>query len=70
MKKEVSNEIKAKLNGKQKKALQVLSKKLDKKYTSDGLFNEFYNIALVVLPLCEIYVILVKARHYYSISVS
>lgn len=42
--KAVSNETKTKLNGKQKKSLQVLCKRLDKEYDSDSLFNEFYNI--------------------------
>ena len=40
----VPSNIKAKLNGKQKKALQILSKRLDKEHSSDELFNEFYNI--------------------------
>ncbi len=42
--KKVSSEIKAKLNGKQKKALQILNKRLDKEYNHDSLFNEFYEI--------------------------
>ncbi len=42
--KSVSNEIRTKLNGKQKKALQILYKNLDKEYNSDSLFNEFYDI--------------------------
>ena len=40
----VPGDIKAKLNGKQKKALQILSKRLDKEHNADELFNEFYNI--------------------------
>jgi lysyl-tRNA synthetase class 1 len=41
---EINSEIKAKLTGKQKKALKILCKKLEGKYDSDSLFNEFYNI--------------------------
>ena len=40
----VSNEIKAKLSGKQKKTLQILNKKLKEDYNSESLFKEFYNI--------------------------